>query len=65
MKGKKIEVTTNNIVEVLTEKASKNLSYKIDLFVKAQIKEKPKWFPSQKLWERIACKFLQINYLNK
>jgi hypothetical protein len=65
---KKITITTENIgkfcndpVEKMREKTAKQLTNKIDLFVKAQIKDKPKWFPSQKLWERLACKFLQIN----
>ena len=51
----------NNPVEVIADKQAKELSHKISMFIKAQIREKPPWFPSQNLWERIAVKFLQID----
>jgi hypothetical protein len=40
---------------------SKIYSEEIDRHIRLHIRQKPKWFPfGQKVWERIAAKFLTI-----
>jgi len=65
---KKIRITTkntgkyfNHAIEVMTEDAVKELSHQIEMFIRSQIRPKPWWFPSKKIWKWLACKFLEID----
>jgi len=53
------------IMDEQTKRMSEEMSHKLDLYVSSQIKSKPKWFISDKLWKRVAGYFLQINIHTK
>jgi len=65
MKGlDKVKEEKVNPINKAVRKASKELSYKIETYVRLRIQPKPKWLP-QKLWEKILKRLLVMEYFKK
>ena len=53
-------------IENIVDNAAEQLAFKIDTYILACLKPKPKWLPvSHMLWMKICGKFIVIKQLHK